>query len=126
MSDQSIRNRDRQKLETSRRILEAAVRVFSRDGILASITADIAKEAGVSHGSVFARFGTQDALVAAVIEEIGADIARRIHELASGAGVREVLAAHLKAIGEQESFFARLVAETPSLPPRARESLVMI
>lgn len=127
MSIQSIRNRDRQKLETRQRILGAAIEVFSRDGIVAATTADIAKEAGVSHGSVFAHFGSQEALIAAAIEETGAAIERRIHELAvTESGVREVLAAHLKVLAERESFFARLVAETPTLPPRARESLVMI
>jgi AcrR family transcriptional regulator len=119
--------RDRQKLATRQRILEAAIVVFSRDGIIASNTSDIAKEAAVSHGNVFAHFGSQEALVSAVIEEIGADIASRIHELVNSCvEVREVLAVHLRAIAERESFYARLVAETPSLPSRARESLVMI
>jgi AcrR family transcriptional regulator len=127
MSGKSTRNRDRQKLATRQRILEAALLVFSRDGIMAAKTADIAKEAAVSHGNVFAHFGNQEALISAVIEGIGMDIARRIHELSSsGLGVRELLAAFLRAIGEKEGFYARLVAETPSLPPRARESLVMI
>jgi AcrR family transcriptional regulator len=130
MSIQSIslrRDRGKQKLETRRRILEAALLVFARDGILASTTADVAKEAGLSHGSVFAHFGSQAELVAAVVEDFGAGVARRLHELAAtGAGARAVFEAHLRAIGESEAFYARLVVEAPLLPARARDSLVTI
>lgn len=133
MSNQSTeipaRRRDRgaQKLDTRRRILDAAVRVFSRGGILASSTAEVAREAAVSHGSLFAHFGTQEGLVAAVIEDAGTAIAGRLHELSrSGATVREVLTAHLAALGEREDFYSRLVSEAPGLSTRARDSLVMI
>jgi AcrR family transcriptional regulator len=123
----TVRNRDNQKLQTRRRIIEAAIRVFSRDGILASATADVAKEAELSHGSVFAHFGTQAALIAAVIEDFGEVLARRLHELvSSGAGTREVLQAHLDAIAESEDFYARLVVESSLLPAGARDSLISI
>ncbi len=124
---ETTRNRDDQKLQTRRRIVEAAIRVFSRDGILASATADVAKEADLSHGSVFVHFGTQAALIAAVIEDFGEGLARRLHELASsGAGTREVLRAHLDAIAEREDFYARLVVESSLLPAGARDSLISI
>lgn len=127
MSGQSIRNRDKQKLETRQRILEAAIKVFSRDGIGAAKTADIAVEAGLSHGSVFVHFGSQEALMSAVIEEFGQILARRIHELSlSGDGTRAILKAHLRAIAEREPFYARLVVEAPILPALARDSLVAL
>ncbi len=123
--EKRTRNRERQKLETSRRIIEAAALVFARDGILATTTAAVALEASVSHGSVFARFGTQAALVSAVIEDLGRGIAARLHELASsGAGTRAVLEAQLRAIAEREDLYARLVVEAPLLPPEARDSLL--
>jgi len=127
MSDQLIKKRDKQKLETRRQILEAAIRVFSRDGILASTTADVAREAGLSHGSVFVHFGSQEGLVVATVEDFGKTVSLRLHELAEAkAGTREVLEAHLKAIGEREAFYARLVVEVPLLPEKQRASLVLI
>jgi AcrR family transcriptional regulator len=121
------RNRKDRKRETRERILKAAAGVFARRGILATTTAEVAREAGVSHGSVFAHFGSQEELVSAVIEDFGEGVARRLHELAAaGAGVREVLETHLKAIAEREDFYARLAVEAPLLPPRARESLIAI
>ncbi len=137
MSDQSFylekrrasptRNREAQKLETRRRILEAASRVFAREGILASTTASVAKEAGLAHGSLFAHFGSQEGLVVAAIEDFGATVSLRLHELAeAGAGTRGVLEAHLRGIREREDFYARLVVEAPLLPAGARRSLLLI
>jgi AcrR family transcriptional regulator len=127
MSNQSTRNREQQKLETRRRILDAAARSFARKGILASTTAEVAMEAGLSHGSLFARFGSQEELVCAVIEDFGKAAAMRLHELAAaGSGIEEILDAHLKAIAEREEFYARLVVEAPLLPARARDSLLAI
>lgn len=81
----------------------------------------------MAHGSVFARFGSLEALLVAVIEDFGESTARRIHELLdAGAGTREVLGSHLAAIGEREDFYARLVAEGGSLPREARDCLVLM
>jgi AcrR family transcriptional regulator len=103
------------------------MRVYSRRGIHASSTEEISREAGLSHGSLFAHFGSQEELVSTVIEDFGEAVAKRLHDLsASGAGTRAVLASHLQAIAEREDFYARLVAEAPLLPRRARDSLVMI
>jgi AcrR family transcriptional regulator len=121
------RVRARQKAESRGRLLESAVLVFARRGILASTTAEVAMAAGLSQGSLFAHFGSQEALVAAAIEEFGEGLARRLHELAAaGAGTRAVLEAHLRGLAEREGFYARLVVEAPLLPPRARDSLVAI
>jgi len=121
------RNREAQKRETRRRILDAAVRVFARDGILASTTAAVAVEAGVAHGSVFVHFRSQEGLIVAAIQEFGKDVSLRLHELVQrGAGTREVLEAHMKGIREREDFYARLVVEAPLLPDEAKTSLVLI
>jgi AcrR family transcriptional regulator len=123
----SSRTRKEGKLETRRRILDAALRVFGREGILAAATSAVAKEAGVSHGSVFAHFGSQEGLIAAAIEDFGEAMSRRLHALAeSGGGTREALESHLQGIREREDFYARLVVEAPLLPEGSRRSLVLI
>jgi AcrR family transcriptional regulator len=119
--------RETRKLETRARILEAAQRVFGREGIAKATSSAIAAEAGVAHGSVFARFGSLEALLIAAIEDFGESTARRIHEtVAAGAGTREVLEAHLEAIREAEDFYARLASEGGALPSAARDSLVLM
>ena len=57
------------------RVLDAAAEVLAEQGLSASVD-EIAKRAGVGHGTVFRRFPTKEALVAAVVckrlEEISA------------------------------------------------------
>lgn len=48
------------------RLLEAAAECFAEQGVDASV-AEIARRAGVGHGTVFRRFPTKDALLAAVL-----------------------------------------------------------
>jgi AcrR family transcriptional regulator len=57
------------------RVLEAATDVFAREGPDASID-EIARRAGVGHGTVFRRFPTKDDLMFAVIERHVAELRR--------------------------------------------------
>jgi TetR/AcrR family fatty acid metabolism transcriptional regulator len=52
-----------------RLILDAAVRVFARQGYDASRVGDVAKEAGVAYGLVYHYFGSKDAVLEAVFRE---------------------------------------------------------
>ncbi len=47
-------------LRTRKRLLEAARRIFERDGFLAARVTDIADEAGVAHGSFYTYFGSKE------------------------------------------------------------------
>jgi len=119
--------RQLQKEQTRRVLLETAFIEFGRNGIMSTRMSDIANAAKVSHGTVFAHFETQEALISAVIEEFGEKITLRTHELATNcAGVREVLSAHLTGIMEVEEFYTRLVIESRMLPKVSRETFVMI
>src|ERR1700735_5438954 len=65
------------KAEATRQsILEAAARIFRRDGYSAARLSDIAAEIGMKAGSLYYHFGSREALVEAVME-IGA---RRTHQ----------------------------------------------
>jgi AcrR family transcriptional regulator len=118
--------RQKQKNQTRQRLIEAAIDLLARDGLTAARTADIADAAGVSHGTVFTHFPTRDALLIAAIDEFGARITRRLHELAGAGGVRDILEAHLRGLSEFEPFYTRLVVETGLLPECARNTLIMI
>ncbi len=119
--------RQLQKAETRQKILECAQEEFAENGFLGTRMSDVATAAGVSHGTVFAHYPTQEALITAVIEEYGIRIARRTHELAKSSGkLREILEAHLLGIQEQESFYTRLVLESRNLPPVARQAVISI
>ncbi|WP_018212733.1 TetR/AcrR family transcriptional regulator [Desulfitobacterium hafniense] len=120
-------NRQLQKVQTKETLLNKAYQLFSSQGIMNTRMSDIAQAAGVSHGTVFAHFQTQEMLITEVIETYGEKIARRTHEAASTCEhMEELLAAHLAGIGEFEPFYARLVIENRLLPPEARDVWVSI
>lgn len=119
--------RELQKEETKKKLLASAFAEFEKNGILSTRMSDIADAAGVSHGTVFAHFETQETLISAVIEEFGSRTALRTHELTHNcAGVREVLRAHLDGLMECETFYKRLITEQAFLPKSARETLFSI
>lgn len=119
--------RQKQKIQTRKHIIDVALNQFARDGLTGTRTYDIASAAKVSHGTVFAHFPTREILLDAVIEEFGMRITKRLHELvSSNCDMKEVLEAHLKGISEYEAFYTRLVYEGRLLHESARNSLVMV
>ena len=119
--------REEQKRLTRQRLIAVALEQFALRGITATRTVDVARSAGVAHGTVFAHFPTRDDLVTAVIEAFADQVIGRLNELNDrGAGVREVLAAHLEGLIEHEALYARLVMEGPILPSGARTTMLAI
>lgn len=120
------RPRAEQKERTRNRLIRAARTVFARKGVAAKMS-DIARSARVAHGTVFLHFESRDQLLAEVIKQFAGAAALRIRELVEEkAGVRQILAAHLRGLAEMEPFYARLVMEGPGLSPVARTALLGI
>jgi len=57
------------KLATRRRILEAARRLFARDGFDGAATRDLAREAGIAAGTLFNYFPTKEAVAMSLAAE---------------------------------------------------------
>jgi len=119
--------RKEQKEKTRELLLRSALEEFSLNGIAATTTVDVAKRAGVAHGTVFLHFPTRDDLLVEVITEYGLLIGREFKLLTNrGGGVRDILASHLSIIQRYEDFYARLVVEGPLLPRDARNTIFLI
>jgi AcrR family transcriptional regulator len=119
--------RREQKEVTRGRLVNAAMTLFARQGIVNTTTADVAKSVRMSHGVIFLHFPKRDDLVVAVIDEFGARLSaefRRAFE--QDLGLRSVLKAHLRVLQEFEPFYARLVTEAPMLPPKVRSTLMLL
>ncbi len=122
-----MEKRQRQKQETRQLLTEAACRVFAKKGIVSARMSDIAQAAGVSHGTVFLHFETQEALVTQVTAQVCGAIAARTHALSEGCGtLRGLLEAHLRGIAEFEPFYTRLVIENRLLPQGARDAWLAV
>lgn len=87
----SNNSRDRQKEETRRKVFEAALEVFRRDGVQACRIDDIVKLAGVSRGTFYFHFPTKEDVLLAFIHESEADITRHLHALPQEMPIRVVL-----------------------------------
>ena len=119
--------RQQQKAATRDRVVEAALELFARQGIVQTKTADIAKAIGMSHGVIFLHFPKRDELVIAVIDEFGRRLAAEFRRaMEGGVSLRAVLEAHLRVLEEFEPFYARLVTEATLLPPKVRSTLLML
>jgi len=122
----SITRKER-KEHTRELLLQSAIEEFSSRGIAATKTVDIARAAGVAHGTVFVHFPTRDDLLNEVIDQFGQEIGVEFRTLSQqGGGVREVLAAQLKIVEKFEPFYAQIVIEGPLLPRNARNNIFLI
>jgi AcrR family transcriptional regulator len=120
-----VNKRPEQRERTRQVLVATALELFEEQGVAATRTLDVAQAAGVSHGTVFAHFPTREALVEAAVGEFGRAFAERFGaRVSADPGVREVLDAHLAAIGEAEGLYERLMREAPLLPPIARGAWV--
>lgn len=119
--------RKRQKAQTRERVVEAALELFTRKGIVGTTTADIARSIGMSHGVIFLHFPKRDDLVMAVIDEFGRRLSTEFRKAMQGElSLRAVLQAHLRVLEEFEPFYARLIGEEALLPLKVSSTLLML
>ena len=123
----AVGKRVKQKAETRERILKAAYHEFSKKGIQATKTAEIARSAKLSHGAIFVHFATREDILASVIDQFGIRLGSQLEKrLKNKSSVREILKAHLNTIKEFESFYTELVILGPQLPKYVRGTLFMV
>lgn len=115
-----------QKEATRENIVQTAMRVYSREGFSIS-TNEIAKEAGIAHGSVFVHFHTRDELLLYTLNRIAEELGERLHTLSlAGEDLEKFLYAHIDILKEYEDFYTHLICELPSLPDEAQLALISI
>jgi AcrR family transcriptional regulator len=118
--------RQSQKEATRKKIIETAITAYSRDGFAVPSNV-IAREAGVSHGTIFVHFPTLKDLLLCILQKFFVQIGGKLHDLSESSGsVREFLIAHIEALEAYEAFYGRLVTERHSLPDEARNVLASI
>jgi AcrR family transcriptional regulator len=119
--------REAQKAETRRRMLDGAFALCGRDGFLHARTLDLAEAIGVSHGAVFAHFPTREALLGEVATALGTRITDRLHAVEIGkGGLRRALATHLECLAADEAIYRHLVIEAPLMPDALRTGWLCI
>ena len=80
MTDRSIAT-DRAAPDKRRLILDAAVRVFARNGYHSSRVGDIAEEAGIAHGLLYHYFPSKEEVLATVFRENWSELLARFRRV---------------------------------------------
>lgn len=118
--------------ETRRALLDAALKVFGRDGFAATRLDDIAKEAGVTRGAIAHHFGGKIEIwraLSARREEVVSTVAKRVAE-AGGTpierlrGLMIALAGELEDNEEYRAVWSLIVFHRAGSPPEVRETEV--
>ena len=86
-------------------IIDAAVRVFARNGYYNSRVSDIAREAGIAAGTIYLYFKTKDAILVTLFREKMAEWVALVRKAIAGerdpvAKIRKIVALHFKVIEE--------------------------
>ena len=115
-----------QKAQTRERIIAAAIKVYSEQGFSAPTTA-IAKEAHVSHGSIFVHFPTVESLLLCLLEKFSQDINSELRSLSGyDNDIKKLLEMHVNVLIKHEDFYKRLIKEAVYLPEEAKNTFIAI
>lgn len=120
-------SRVEQKEQTRKSLIETSLQVFSKQGMISTNTAELAKSANVSHGTVFLHFPKRDDLLFAVMNEVGDQLASRFDESSKKSKkMAGILKAHLQTLSEFEDFYTHLIKELSQLPDAVRSRFFIL
>lgn len=127
MSGCSMNKREQQKLETKGKIEEIATDLFSALGFAAVSTLDVAKKAGVSHGTIFSHFKSREELIFAVVEKFSTKLLTRMNALVTDKMLlRQIVTIHLSCLLDYEDFYRELVIISPRLTGKAKSQYIFL
>lgn len=113
------------KQETRLKILAAAKAELVENGLLNVSTLEIARRAGVAHGTVFFHFQNKEALLQEVLDrellQVTNDLYLRLH---GPHDLVEMLHIYLDFLEREEGFFVVIAREKPFYPPEFRRIIL--
>ncbi len=114
------------KLSSREKILQAALSLFTNQGITATTTKQIAEQAGVNEVTLFRQFGSKHGLLLAVLEE--APILNKMQaSLLEITGANDPFAAYgalgLELLGSMPELVRSLIGEASQSPPENLQAL---
>ncbi len=113
-----VRSRERQREDTRQRIYDAAMEIFRRDGFDVARVDDVAKAAGVSHGTFYFHFATKDEVLIQCLRASEVRVAAMISAVPVDAPVLAVLDAAAVAITQEWEGDPRLFPDVAMVAAR--------
>jgi AcrR family transcriptional regulator len=100
-AEDALTGRDLQREETRRRLRDAALDVYRRDGFATARIDDIARAVGVSRGTFYFHFPAKEDVLADLLREAEANVARAVERVPSSAPIKKSLEALCVAFAKQ-------------------------
>ena len=127
MSNNSMKNkRQESKSQTLEKIIKSTKDLIIKHGIIQLKTLDVAMEAGVAHGTLFAHFANKELLVSEVCQIELRQIAIKLKEMADQTSfeLKELLENYLELVAENEDFYVVIAKEFPFLQEQIQHSII--
>ncbi len=102
--------REERRAATRTDLLDAASRVFARQGFHAATLDDVAREAGYTTGAIYSNFGGKEDLFLSAFEEQIARHIREVTEAVSGAGDDETARIAERILAEERAAAGAIAA----------------
>ncbi len=123
-SNKNRRQRKRAKAATRENLLEAAESAFVQSDFTAS-TAEIARRAGVAHGTIFFHFKNRDELVLSVVQRLVLRITDTVYEkYRQAAELKELLACYFETVHSQWPLFKALFAGFSEFTDETKQQII--
>jgi TetR/AcrR family transcriptional regulator, fatty acid metabolism regulator protein len=118
-------------MDKRQQLLEAAIRVFAREGYHTSRVGDIAEEAGVAHGLLYHYFPSKEEVLATIFRENWRQLLERFHQVEASPepsdeqlrGVAKIL---LRTWRNDPDLVRVMVREVARSPQEIREAFATI
>ena len=127
MSFYSMKNkRQISKKNTLQKIESTAKKVYIKKGVSNTSTMDIAREAKIAHGTIFAHFSTKNDLVIHVFKKELTYIAKQLKDYSYDSHIRcrELVHNYLNLIVENEDLFITIAKEFPFYPEEVKREII--
>lgn len=120
-----MNKREQAKKETREKLLTAAKEEFVKNGLLNISTVDIARRAGVAHGTVFFHFQNKENLLLEVLDRELLKLTDELYlQLHGPHTFADLLNTYLDFLEREETFFAIIARETPFYSPELRRMIL--
>lgn len=122
-----MNKREDSKNKTRQLIINKSTELFINKGILNTTTAEIAKECGIAHGSIFQHFGNRENLINFILDE---EIKRITLNLRNSCSliydIDSLLKSYIDVISAEENFLCMLYKEMPFLSDAIKRNIVAL
>lgn len=120
-----MNKRAQSKEKTRLRLREAAKKEFLQNGFLQSKTEDIAKSAGVAHGTLFLHFENKENLILEIydteLKKVTAELYQQLDQVSNMANLLDI---YLDWLEENETLCAIIAKELPYYPGKLRRKIM--